>query len=76
MTCNVQIILGNILLINVDGLFFSSWSKRIGLGKKCEEDELKLLEICSASEAYKELIRHEVRAVIWALQRYYIIHLS
>lgn len=42
---------------------FSSWSKRSKLGKKSEEDKVKLLDMCSAAEANKKLIRHEVRAV-------------
>lgn len=39
---------------------FSSWSKRSELRKESEEDKVKLLDMCSASEANKELIRHEV----------------
>ena len=42
---------------------FSVWSKRSELGKKSEEDKVKLLDMCSAAEANKKLIRHEVRAV-------------
>ena len=40
---------------------FSSWSKRSELRQESEEDKVKLLDMCSASEANKELIRHEVR---------------
>ena len=40
---------------------FSVSSKRSELGKKSEEDRVKLLDMCSATEANKELIRHEVR---------------
>ena len=40
---------------------FSSWSKRSELGKESEEDKVKLLDMCSVTEANKELIRHEVR---------------
>lgn len=40
---------------------FSSWSERSELRKESEEDKVKLLDMCSVSEANKELIRHEVR---------------
>ena len=40
---------------------FSSWSKRSELRKVGEEDKVKLLDMCSASEANKELIHHKVR---------------
>ena len=40
---------------------FSSWSKRSELRKESEEDKVKLLDMCSASEANKELIHHKVR---------------
>ena len=40
---------------------FSVWSKRSELGKKSEEDKVKLLDMCSTTEANKELLRHEVR---------------
>ena len=39
---------------------FSSWSKRSELRKESEEDKVKLLDMCSASEANKELVRHKV----------------
>lgn len=38
-----------------------SWSKRSELRKESEEDKVKLLDMCSASEANKELIHHKVR---------------
>lgn len=41
---------------------FSVWSKRSELGKKSEEDRVKLLDMCSATEANKEFMRHEVSA--------------
>ena len=41
--------------------FFSSWSKKSELRKESEEDKVKLLDMCSASEANKDLTRHEVR---------------
>ena len=41
---------------------FSSWSKRSELWKKSEEDKVKLLDMCSASEDNEGLIRHEVKA--------------
>ena len=40
---------------------FRSWSKRSELRKESEEDKVKLLDMCSASEANKELIHHKVR---------------
>ena len=45
---------------------FSSWSKRSELWKKSEEDKVKLLDMCSASEDNKGLIRHELKAFRWA----------
>ena len=38
--------------------FSSLWSKRGELWKKSEEDKVKLLDMCSASEDNKGLIRH------------------
>ena len=40
---------------------FSLWSQRSELRKESEEDKVKLLDMCSASEANKELIHHKVR---------------
>ena len=45
---------------------FSPWSKRSELWKKSEMDKVKLLDMCSASEDNKGLIRHEVKAFRWA----------
>ena len=40
---------------------FSSWSKSSELRKESEQDKVKLLDMCFASEAKKELIHHKVR---------------
>ena len=42
-------------------LFQFIGSKRSELRKESEEDKVKLLDMCSASEANKELIHHKVR---------------
>ncbi|CAH3180849.1 unnamed protein product [Porites lobata] len=44
-----------------------SWSKRSELWKKSEEDTVKLLDMCSASEDNKGLIRHENKKMIHEL---------
>ncbi|KAM7436188.1 hypothetical protein ABFA07_013990 [Porites harrisoni] len=44
-----------------------SWSKRSELWKKSEEDKVKLLDMCSASEDNKGLICHENKKMIHEL---------
>ncbi|XP_067051029.1 uncharacterized protein [Acropora muricata] len=45
--------------IDTNHKLISSWSQRSELRKESEVDKVKLLDMCSASEANKELIHHE-----------------
>ena len=44
--------------------YFSVWSKSpIETAKQDEEERIKLLDVCTVSQANKEVIRREVKAL-------------